>query len=254
MGALAIAQIGPAVAAPSHGDSIQSAIVAKTSSTASEVSAPRSVDGVRVGKAEYAGQTLETYLQDRSDGFSVIAVLQEGQSSATFDGLVKPGQRLEPNGSGGLAILEGDAMVGAIDAPWARDAAGKELRTSYRIDGSAIVQDVDVKGAAFPIIADPTVKAGFHIVPVAYVQYTWSETWYVKNHLPQGAIATALLCSRTGPAAPYCAYYGALFVNDVRSTTDAAIARKKCLKMRLPSTLGAIGIPAYDSYYVTCTS
>jgi hypothetical protein len=86
------------------------------------------------------------------------------------------------------------------------------------------------------------------------VQYTWTETWWVKNHIPQSAIAAALLCSQTGVAAPYCGYYGALFLNDVRVTTDAAIAHKKCLKMRLPATLGAIGLPAYDSYYVTCTS
>ncbi|WP_460459535.1 hypothetical protein [Angustibacter peucedani] len=254
LGVLAVTPAATAEASPSHRDAVQATIVDATHDTASELVATRQVDGVTIGRATSGGRPLETYLQDRSDGFSVIAVLREGQTSASFDGLLEAGQRLEPAADGGLVVVQGDAVVKTVDAPWAKDAEGKDLATRYRIEGTTVVQDVDTTGATFPVVADPSVKGGFHIVPVLYVQYTWSETWYIKNHIPQSAIATALLCSRTGPAAPYCAYYGALFVNDVRATTDAAIAHKKCLKMRLPSTLGAVGLPAYDSYYVTCSS
>lgn len=87
-----------------------------------------------------------------------------------------------------------------------------------------------------------------------YVQYTWSETNYINTHIAYSAPAVALLCSRTGVAAPFCAFFGAMFIVDVTRTTQDAIAHRRCLKQRLPATTGAIGIPAYDSYYVTCTS
>ncbi|WP_127549896.1 hypothetical protein [Actinoplanes sp. OR16] len=42
-----------------------------------------------------------------------------------------------------------------IDTPWAVDANGNELPTSYSVNGTTLSQTVDTLGAAFPIVADP---------------------------------------------------------------------------------------------------
>jgi hypothetical protein len=100
------------------------------------------------------------------------------------------------------------------------------------------------------------VKTGFHYVPVVYIQYTWSETWYVKNHIALGTLAAALMCTRTGPyAAAPCAFVAGFYGWDITTTVNAAIAHQKCLKMRIPLITGLAELTlAYDSYYVTCTS
>jgi hypothetical protein len=242
----------PAIASTGHDP--QRTIAAKTGSSSTLLHSTRTVSGYTIRQARSGDARLETYVQDRSDGFAVAAVLERGQSRARFGDLLRPGQRAEPDGAGGLVVLQGNDVVATIDAPWAVDAHGRDLPTRYSVEGDTIVQSVDTADATFPVVADPSVKTGFHIVPVFYVQFTWTETWWVKNHLPYAAISTALLCSRTGPAAPFCAFYGAIFVQKIRAATDAAIAAKRCLKLRLPATTGAIGLPAFAAYYVKCTS
>jgi hypothetical protein len=39
-----------------------------------------------------------------------------------------------------------------VSAPWARDANGASLSTSYRLDGNAIIQTVDHQGAGVCIL------------------------------------------------------------------------------------------------------
>lgn len=200
------------------------------------------------------GRPTTTYFQERGDGFSVIARLDEAGGPVEFKNLIKPGQRLEPANDGGLVVLEGDNIVANIEEPWAVDANGRSLPTTYETDGSTIIQTIDTKGATFPVMADPTIKTGYHVVPVFYIQYTWSETWFVKNHLADGVTGAGLLCSQTGPAAPACFFIAGWYANDIRRTVDAAIAHKRCLKMRVPAPPGAFELAvAYDSYYVRCT-
>ncbi|MGW8378999.1 hypothetical protein [Streptomyces sp. ODS28] len=51
--------------------------------------------------------------------------------------------------------------VGTIEAPWAKDANGKKVHTSYRLEGDTLVQQVDTtKDTAFPVVADPQFKWG----------------------------------------------------------------------------------------------
>ncbi|MBC9719552.1 DNRLRE domain-containing protein [Streptomyces sp. TRM66268-LWL] len=47
-------------------------------------------------------------------------------------------------------------QLGQFDAPWAKDANGNTVSTSFRIDNGDIVQTIDVNAdTAFPIVADP---------------------------------------------------------------------------------------------------
>jgi hypothetical protein len=243
--------------APAHADTgrdPQQILRGRTGATGQDLRGPIRVAGLTVSPATDAGRTLRTLVQHRTDRVTIAAVLRPGQHAARFALDLPAGQRLEPAADGGLAVVSGHRVVGLIDAPWAVDARGRALATRYQVHGTTIVQDVDTRGASFPVVADPTIRTGFHIVPVFYVQYTWTETWWVKNHLPEGAISWALLCSRTGEAAPFCAFYGGIFGSRISSATNAAIAHHRCLKMRVPATMGAVGLPAFAAYYVTCTS
>ncbi|WP_031155363.1 hypothetical protein [Streptomyces erythrochromogenes] len=54
-----------------------------------------------------------------------------------------------PGGAGAVAR-------GHIDAPWAKDANGKAVPTSYRLDGNTLVQTIETgPDTAYPVVADP---------------------------------------------------------------------------------------------------
>lgn len=59
---------------------------------------------------------------------------------------------------GSVSVSDADGFLGGIEAPWAVDAAGQSLPTHYEISGSTLTQIVDTRGAAFPVVADPTVQ------------------------------------------------------------------------------------------------
>lgn len=78
--------------------------------------------------------------------------------SYSFDFAADTSLERRPDGS--VAVLgEGGQQVGAIDRPWAIDAAGKKVATNYRVQGDTLVQVVahDVRGITYPVVADPTV-------------------------------------------------------------------------------------------------
>ncbi|MFJ7903160.1 DNRLRE domain-containing protein [Streptomyces sp. NPDC096198] len=68
------------------------------------------------------------------------------------------GARLRQEGDGSIVIVpaDPDEPVAAVNAPWAKDARGNDVPTSYRLDGDTLVQRVDFTAAtAFPVVADP---------------------------------------------------------------------------------------------------
>lgn len=46
--------------------------------------------------------------------------------------------------------------AGFISMPWAIDSDGKEVPTSYSVEGTTLVQTVDHEGASYPVLADPS--------------------------------------------------------------------------------------------------
>ncbi|MGW6055356.1 hypothetical protein [Streptomyces sp. NPDC055189] len=56
-------------------------------------------------------------------------------------------------------VVVGDSageVVGLFDAPWARDADGKPVPTSYRLEGDTLIQTIRTdKSTAYPVVADP---------------------------------------------------------------------------------------------------
>jgi hypothetical protein len=58
---------------------------------------------------------------------------------------------------GGVVIGGGDGeVVGTFSSPWAKDAAGKPVPTSYRLEGNVLVQTIQTDAStAYPVVADP---------------------------------------------------------------------------------------------------
>ena len=62
---------------------------------------------------------------------------------------------MEDDGSVSL-IGAGGKWLGGIATPWAKDANGKSVPTSYSIDGNKLTQHVSFDSTtAFPVVADP---------------------------------------------------------------------------------------------------
>ncbi|MFC4012586.1 hypothetical protein ACFOY2_35490 [Nonomuraea purpurea] len=59
---------------------------------------------------------------------------------------------------GTVLIYNEDVYLGEIDLPWAKDANGNAVPTSYRVEGMTLIQTVNHAGAAYPVVADPAVK------------------------------------------------------------------------------------------------
>lgn len=79
-----------------------------------------------------------------------------------------PGATLTPFDGDTVLVSSGTdenpVTHGLIDAPWARDANGNDVPTSYRIEGSKLIQVVDFTSTtAFPVVADPKLTFGWGI-------------------------------------------------------------------------------------------
>ncbi len=69
-----------------------------------------------------------------------------------------------PDGATATALPTGDTVVadaegryiGSVLQPWAKDATGRDLPTSYSWEGDVLTQHVDLSDAVFPVLADPT--------------------------------------------------------------------------------------------------
>ncbi|MGN9844983.1 hypothetical protein ACTMTI_43360 [Nonomuraea sp. H19] len=59
---------------------------------------------------------------------------------------------------GTVLIYQDDFYIGEIDLPWAKDANGNAVPTSYRVEGMTLIQTVNHAGAAYPVVADPALK------------------------------------------------------------------------------------------------
>lgn len=125
------------------------------------------------GPVSLLGVELAAPAKHRSFATSdaLIAVIEEGQSSAVEFGL-PAGAEAEVQEDGTVALTEdlGEGLMrkSAVAKPWAKDANGESLATSYSIRGGKLVQSVDVRGAEFPVIADPRITAGLGLYLNAY--------------------------------------------------------------------------------------
>jgi hypothetical protein len=120
---------------------------------------------------------------------------------------------------------DGD-VVNYLTTPWAHDANGKQLPTSYTVDpGSNIVtQHVDTTGAAFPVTADPSTGCG---VGWCSVYFNRAETKAIAAGGPAGTAALTAGCALVGT--PVVGGVCALVSGAITAFAQGADANKNCL-------------------------
>jgi len=141
----------------------------------------------------------------------------------------------------GSAVLQdrADEIVGVVATPWAVDAQGTPVNTYFEIDGRALVQVVVHAGAAYPVVADPSVSLGWKV----YVRYSKSEVkaqvsgWRgtVNDKAKYQAIFCAALIGGGAPgavAAAACAAYIYDSLDSIMTTFKAAARENKCMEMQ----------------------
>ena len=96
----------------------------------------------------------------KQDGSVQIAVVIESADAPhdydfTISGSEESQLKLEDDGSVSLVDAHGDWEAG-VAPPWAKDANGGALPTSYTVDGNVLTQHVGFSAdTAFPVVADP---------------------------------------------------------------------------------------------------
>ena len=108
------------------------------------------------------------------DGSLFAALLVIGSAEAAteyrFQNAVPEGHKAILNPDGAVQFFDADGKEsGGIAAPWAIDAEGIEVPTSYRLDGNTLIQEVRHHGFAYPVIADPLWFTVIVVVAVARV-------------------------------------------------------------------------------------
>ncbi|MEU4425456.1 hypothetical protein AB0F81_32950 [Actinoplanes sp. NPDC024001] len=103
------------------------------------------------------------------------------------------GTTVEATGDGGFLLVDraGEAE-GVIEAPWARDASGRELPTRYHWADGVLIQETDTAGAVFPVVADPKITFGVGV----YLNMFGSEArTYGMGIVAMGGAAAAVGCA-----------------------------------------------------------
>ncbi|WP_460802284.1 hypothetical protein [Microbacterium sp. GXF6406] len=158
--------------------------------------------------------------QKRSDGgYDIVpgAILRDG---------------LEKNG------ISGDFVLATIDAPWAVDANGAEVETSFQLVGNQLQQRVQPDtNTVFPVTADPRVVGhGYYFS----IYYNKSETRSMRD---TGAVvgfilaAGAAIAALPGGVAVTAVLYtvGAGAVAAIATVAGNASGEGRCLKLDVPS-------------------
>lgn len=133
------------------------------------------------------------------------------------------------------------SVVGVVDVPWAKDAAGVSVATHYEVSKGDLVQVVDHSAApvTYPIVADPKITAGITGTPYgpgAYINLTGAEMKAIATAATAiaGLSAVAICSGATKlPAAPakiaavLCTAAGGVTVKEIFKSIAKIYSNKK---------------------------
>lgn len=140
----------------------------------------------------------------RPDGVQVLTVLNRGRT-ARYRVAVPAGTRLVDTGPGFDVVAagpQGPVLLARIAAPWAVDATGRRLPTSYALHGDTLVQRVQTRGAVYPVVVDPSVARKWYGWQVRFSAWETKTmalgtggTAYVASVVPQPLLSRVLAAS-----------------------------------------------------------
>jgi hypothetical protein len=136
----------------------------------------------------------DTAVRTGAGGAQVMRVLHAGGDLA-YRLELPPGVVGFARPDGGLDLVaQGRLVVGELAPPWAVDAAGKRLPTSYSLHGTELRQRVDTRDAVLPVVADPSIAVGRNI----YLRYSNFDVKVFARALNAGGAAGAAAAVCTG--------------------------------------------------------
>ncbi len=186
-----------------------------------------------------AGSTVTSFATQ--DGVQTLIQIPDASSPSEYRFPLDLPEGGEPvlSSDGAVMILDADGgPVSGFGAPWAVDAEGNAVPTSFRLEGQELVQVVEFNASTvFPVVADPDsgVEWWGH-----WVRLTRGETRTAANIIAnnQGpAVLAGVACGAlSGPAALRCGGAVALayfkFVDPVNRANSAG----KCVAINYPWT------------------
>ncbi|MFF4530688.1 hypothetical protein ACFY1P_15610 [Streptomyces sp. NPDC001407] len=199
----------------------------------------KTVTGVKAGSGTVVysevAKSTDLAVQPTTDGGArTLVTLKDGSASndQRFNLSLPKGAGLIPDGKGGFAVVkpgEGTTVtVGAIEAPWAKDANGKPVATHYKLDGNQLVQHVETnKNTAFPVVADPKITWG-NVTGTAY--FTKSETKAIAQN-------GALTAMGTWALPPGLNIYVSAHAAAITTTAIKAHSAGNCIKIKFAAGL-----------------
>ncbi|WP_203653071.1 hypothetical protein [Demequina activiva] len=215
--------------------------------TGTEISLPAELrvrDGVLADDGtvvfEEAGDGAHAAVQALDDGsVRLQTVLDSPDAPSTYTYDFGQGVELVLLENGSVEVTEplGDGIVavtGTIDAPWAIDADGASVPTSYTVDGSRLVQHVEHGPQhTYPITADPSYSYGWKV----YTKYSRSETRNIAGWTSYGTIVSGVcpFIPRFGQvtAAACIAAFSAV-ATSIDNTFNSAKSQGRCVEISYP--------------------
>ncbi|WP_435748732.1 hypothetical protein [Microbacterium sp. PMB16] len=211
--------------------------------------------------------SVDVAVEEVTQGVRVSTVLWDGSREA-FSYSLPEGVAATPRPDGSLELTrtevveaegvtaEVTASIGSIEPAWAIDADGVALGTEYDVTNGVITQTVDLAGAAFPVVADPTWAI---TSPVQVrIRFTRAETatiagggWHATGLTAVCAAAGASVAGPPGAAA----FAAGCFLASGAMVYTAGVAQnsrpKRCLEQFMtfvPLSGAIIGVPWYGTY------
>jgi hypothetical protein len=175
-------QVGAATVTP--GNSLAAGVTVAANDQSLSVRQPAAVgraashpSGLLVSATSQPGTTAAA--QAVKGGVQLFTVLDGREAPSTFryELTLPDGARLTPTTAGGFRIAIDGIAYGEIAPPWAVDATGRSLPTSYTTTDGVLVQHIDHSEATYPIVADPSISFGWNI----YVTWSKSEVRTLKE-------------------------------------------------------------------------
>lgn len=211
------------------------------------------------GMTVYQGtdDAASTVVQPTDSGARFMTVISgpSAPSDYRYNLDVPAGGSVAQDAGGSISVRDqqGDQVAGIAPA-WATDANGQSLPTSYSVDGTTVLQHVNLDGATFPVVADPAFTVDCGWVTCSYY-LSRAVTKKIANKLGRyqnastatiAAIAGAACAPATPVAAAICAGAGAIYGGFMIDQFMSAKRKNKCIRYRVlrGGSLGGIYVDA----------
>jgi hypothetical protein len=180
--------------------------------------------------ADGLGKGIDAAVQRTRTGIRLLSVIRSASAPTAYRYPLRlpRGATLERQGSGAVLIRNAAGRaVGAVRPPWAIDARGTSVRTSFEVRGRTLVQHVAHRGAVYPVIADPSIDFGLTSATIT-LNAKDQRIILSGGGAAAGALLGGLLCSTTGPGAVLCAAGGAVIGTMVFEAIKEYAVRENC--------------------------